>query len=510
MTARMCHTVPMRVSGARIALVALVGALLGWAPAVATAAPTPTPNPSNGATNAKKGTTVCVISDRNALEISGIALSNGTLYAVNDQTSSDARRKVFKFNPSTCALVGTPIGYPARPLDPEDIAADAQGNLWIADIGDNNSQRPTVALWKLAGDKITGPYRLSYPDGKKYDAEAMVMSADGLPIIITKLPEPFVFVPSGPLVDNSTNGVPLKQAGKVTLPKTNTENPFSAPGRLTVTSAAVSPDRSKVVLRTYADAFEWAVPDGDIVKAITTGKPKITPLPQEPWGEAITYSPDGKFLTLSDVEQFENTTKQKPELLSYTPNAEDPNPPTPAAAVQPPPTSDKAWWSELISSTTRLYMVIGSVGVFGLLLVLLGILGIRRARKRRQRDEEADERHDGYQQDGYYDQGYGYQDPAYGYPDQHPGGNPGSNVYGPPQPQGNVYGSSQGGGNVYGSPQQYGYPDQPYYGPEQPQYGQQPGYGYPDQGGGYPPNQGGGYPPNQGYPDQGYEPPPYR
>lgn len=492
MTVRVCHTVPMRVKGARISLMALVGVLLSGVSTAALAAPSPTPNPSAGPVipPAVKGSSICTITDKNALQLSGMAISNNVIYAVNDGSNSTSRQKVFKLNPSTCAVVGSPIGYPATPRDPEDLAVDAQGTMWIADIGDNTAIRTTVAVWKLANDKISGPYRLSYPDGKKYDAEAMVIGNDGLPIIITKL-EGLMFTPTGPLVENSTNGVAMKQLGKVTLPKTNTDNPFSAPGRSTVTGATMSADRSKVVLRTYADAFEWAVPDGDIAKAITSGKqPKITPLPMEPWGEAIAYSPDGKFWTISDMGQFENTTKQKPELLSYAPNNEDPNPPSPAAQVQQPTSgSDKAWWSELISSTTRLYLLIGSIGVFGLLLVLMGIIGIKRSRNRRREAEDDDEprgrRDDGYEDEYYGDQrGYGaYQDPAYGHQNQ---------GYAPPPPGGgNVYGSQQGGGgqqggNVYGGQQpQYGYED-PYYQPPPPQqYGQQPGYGhqeYPDQG----------------------------
>ena len=68
-----------------------------------------------------------------------------------------------------------------------------------------------------------------------------------------------------------------------------------------VTGAAISPDRTRVALRTYTAAYEWDVPDGDVVKAITTGTPRLTPLPDEPQGEAIAYTVDGpRFLTLSD------------------------------------------------------------------------------------------------------------------------------------------------------------------------------------------------------------------
>jgi hypothetical protein len=57
------------------------------------------------------------------------------------------------------------------------------------------------------------------------------------------------------------------------------------------------------VLRSYSDAYEWDVPDGDVVAAITTTKPRITPLPGEPQGESIAYGPGGTaYYTVSDQE----------------------------------------------------------------------------------------------------------------------------------------------------------------------------------------------------------------
>jgi hypothetical protein len=89
-----------------------------------------------------------------------------------------------------------------------------------------------------------------------------------------------------------------------------------------VTGAAISPDRTKVVLRTYSDAFEWTIQGGDIAGTITKSPPRITALPNEPWGEAITYDAEGKnFLTVSDVGQL-GESHPKPEILSYVPNTE--------------------------------------------------------------------------------------------------------------------------------------------------------------------------------------------
>lgn len=462
----------------------LAAALVSWAPAAAAAASAPSPTPSPTGVQApaepQKGTTVCTISDKNAIELSGLVAAKGFLYGVNDGTTNAALKKVFKFNPSTCATVGTAISYPVNkpPLDPEDLAIGPDGTIWIADIGDNELTRKTVALWKIVNDKIEGPYRMAYPDGKAHDAEALVIDGQGNPVIITKAvkePTTQIFtLGDQPLDAASTTGVPLKLAGELTLPKTNTDNPMKVVGRTLVTGAAISPDRTKVVVRTYADAFEYPVSNGDIAGAFK-GTPKVTPLPLEPWGEAITYSEDGtKFLTVSDTGALSEDQRKSP-LLSYVPSTEVYKAPGTGDTGKIPAPAEKPWWSSLVSSTKRLYLLIGSVGCFGLLLVLFGVLGIARSRKRRREAEEEEEeertRRMHYPPHGYYDQGYGQQQyPGYGYPQQQPG---------------------------YGYPQQqpgYGYPDQGYGQQQQPP----PGYGYPPQQP-YPEQ----YPP-QGYPDQGY------
>lgn len=471
----MCQTVPMRFTGVRVTLVMLGCVLLGTNPAVAA----PTPSPSGQALPvAKKGEPVCTISNSSAVELSGLVVTENAMYSVNDSTQRDSRERAFKFD-TKCDLDKS-LRYPSGPRDPEDLALGPDGSIWIADIGDNERERTTVAVWKIANDKIEGPFRLAYPDGKKYDAEAMLIGADGLPIIVTKDGKPQIFVSTGPLVEDSKEGVPLKAAGEITLPETQTPNPYKSLGRKLVTGAAISPDRTRVVLRTYSDAFEWDVPDGDLVKALTTGEPRITPLPDEPMGEAISYSADGKtFLTVSDMGFKTDDDERDAQVLSYVPNDKAQEPPTPPPGAAKP-SSGKAWWSSLISSTDRLYMLVGSIGVFGALLVLAGVVGIVRSRKRR--DEQPSEpvadnsetaliavQPYGYAEPGY-DDGYGYQQQGYGYPDQ---------------------------GNVYGQPG-YGYQDQPYQEEYQPQYGQQPGYAQPGYG------QPGYGQPGYGYQDQGY------
>ena len=331
----------MQFTGARVVLVALTGVVLGALPvSAASAAPAPSPTPTSvaAADTAKRGTPFCTIADKNAIELSGLVSANGFLYAVNDGTETSARKKLFKFDNSECKLVGQAIGYPSPgPADPEDLAVDPDGKtIWIGDIGDNEGKRATAAVWKVVDDKIDGPYRMTYPDGVKPNAEALLIGADGLPIIITKTADGSpakIYVATKELEKGTPAGVPLKLAGEVTLPKTETPNPYTVAGRMVVTGAAMSPDKTKVVLRSYADAFEWTVSNGDIVGALTQGKPRITPLPEEPLGEAIAYSADGtRFLTVSETERFTEEEKKKPVVLSYEPSTQtQASPPAPAA-----------------------------------------------------------------------------------------------------------------------------------------------------------------------------------
>ncbi|HEU4425151.1 MAG TPA: hypothetical protein VFR67_21695 [Pilimelia sp.] len=360
----------------RFALPAVVGFGMAGGVAGAAAAQAPAPGPSGGAAAppAAPGKTVCTISDDRMVELSGLVATADGYIAVNDSSDSDRRRRVF-FLDKKCEVVEA-VAFPRRALDPEDLALSAdRKTLWIGDIGDNGADRQTIAVWKMPADGSKQPviHRLSYPDGAK-DAEALLVGRDGLPIIITKGAKAELYKPTGaPKKDETT---PLKKVGELTLPKTSTSTPLGPLGRITVTGAAAAPDGRRVVLRTYADAFEWDVADGNIPTALTSGKPRITPLPDEPLGEAISYSADGAtFLTVSETSQVEDL---QPTILRYTPAKEQSQPPpVPAAAGN----GDTRSWLEKLSLRDITYMV-GVVGLIGLVLVLLGVVGILRARRR--------------------------------------------------------------------------------------------------------------------------------
>jgi hypothetical protein len=318
-------------------------------------------------------------------------------------------------------------------------------------------------------------------------------------VIITKAVGPSeLYVPAGKIKTDNDSPVELKKVGDLALPASTTPNPLQAAGRLTVTGAARSPDGTKIVLRTYADAFEWDLANNDVVATLTGGTaPRMTPL-ADPFGEAISYSNDGKlFLTVSDGGQL---SEDEPiQILSYTPAV--PAAPTPAA---PADTGGGGSWTSRISLQDITYLI-AVIGLIGVLLVGAGVIGILRSRKRKAagtgRSGRGPQGAPEISQDippriGRQPQAYDGWGPAsdeYGGPGASPApasagrvyGAGGGGVYGGGGAEGaggGVYGGSGGGGSsggvygggVYGGG---GYED-----PPRGTYGSRPNGGYPDGG----------------------------
>ncbi|MFV2016927.1 hypothetical protein [Micromonospora sp. LOL_023] len=325
------------------------------------------------------GERVCEITDDRLRELSGLVATADGYVVVNDGTDIGRNERVF-FLDSSCEVANA-VQYPVSPYDPEDLALSPDGQtLWIGDIGDNptnDERRQRIALWSIPADGSAQPvvHRLSYPDGP-HDAEALLILNDGTPLIITKDTGPAgLYRPVDQLRSDNEDPVPMEKVGELELPRTNTPNLFAAAGRLTVTGAARSPDGTRVVIRTYADAFEWDVPaDGDLVAALTDEQPRATPL-TDAFGEAISYTADGaSFVTVSDVATLDEDATV--EILRYTPSTEVAAPTdTESDGVQGP-----SWINRITLQDINL--LIAAVGLLGAVLVGVGIHGIVRGRRK--------------------------------------------------------------------------------------------------------------------------------
>ncbi|WP_130333178.1 hypothetical protein [Micromonospora kangleipakensis] len=423
---------------------------------------------------AAPGKKKCTVEDKRLRELSGLVATSTGYVVINDGSDIPSRKRVFYLD-TKCEISKEPVQYSGDgPLDTEDLALSPdRKTLWIADTGDNitsKSRRERVAVWHMPvnGSKQPVLHRLAYPEKKPHDAEALLIGDDNKPLIITKelSGKSEIFTPAAALKTGDTEPVPMQKVGEVTLPKTTTDNKLGLTGRLLVTGAARSPDGKKVVLRTYADAFEYDVTGGDLVGALTKGTPHVTPL-TDPFGEAISYTPDGKsFVTVSDGGQL--APEDPIDILSYVPSTKGIEA-LPTTGEVAKPAAEKSWVEGL--SLDEITYLIAAVGVLGALLVGAGIFGILRARRR---PAPATDRTDGPDQDGTPLSG--------GFDDRRAEGGP----------QGGVYGGPAGGG--YGAGPVNGAPGRPasggVYGGGRPAEGGRPQGGVYGGGGGRP--QGGG------------------
>ncbi|MEV4520376.1 hypothetical protein AB0J77_09130 [Micromonospora tulbaghiae] len=442
------------VSSVTLAL-GLVGAVVapaGPAPAAPAAAPVLAAAPK------KK----CTVEDDRLRELSGLVATSNGYVVINDGSDDPSRKRVFYLD--TKCKVDREVRYSGDgPLDTEDLALSPdRKTLWIADTGDNvekKTRRERVAVWTmpLSGSKQPVLHRLSYPGKEPHDAEALLVGDDNMPLVITKelSGKSEIYTPTVKLkTSGDTEAIPMKKVGEVTLPKTSTENKLGSPGRALVTGAARSPDGSKVVLRTYADAFEFDVAGGDIVKAITTGKPRVTPL-ADPFGEAISYTPDGKlFVTVSDGGTLDESDPI--DILTYTPSTTGAEALPNGGKADTKPAAQKSWLEGL--SLDEITYLIAAVGVLGALLVGAGVFGILRARRKPAPRAPADEpeRSGEFPVNNGFPSGERPAAPRGGVYGGGQGGVYGGAANGDRPASGGVYGGGRPGGGVYGGGPQDG------------------------------------------------------
>ncbi len=273
----------------------------------------------------------CPITDPRLAELSGLVAVGDRVLAMNDGGEQLA---VYLLDPA-CQVIDAHTAA-VDPYDPEDMAVAADGTVWLADTGDNEATRPTVALLALRPDGTTGVHRLTYPDGP-HDAEALLLAPDGTPYIVTKelLGASGVYSPTSALVDGGT--VALAKVAAVNLTFTGTAGgPVGQAGQLLVTGGAVAADGRHLALRTYTDAYVWPLAGSDVVGALGAAPVRI-PLPDSPQGEAISFSADNLNLLVASEGLPSDLTRVPltPELV---------------VAAQAPPADPIPSFSDLTSS----------------------------------------------------------------------------------------------------------------------------------------------------------------
>ncbi|MPZ82808.1 MAG: hypothetical protein GEV28_21360 [Actinophytocola sp.] len=237
----------------------------------------------------------CTMTDPRLAELSGLVADGDRWYAVNDGGTAVT---VFVLT-KDCAIEREIVGS-VDPYDVEDLGRGPDGTFWLSDTGDNDLDRKTVALISLTADGAATLYRLTYPDGP-HDTEAILVDRAGTPYLVTKstLGTAGVYRPAAELA--SPGPTALEQVGTVRISATDTPGgPVpNIIGSVAITGGAMNADGTVLALRTYTDAYVYAVADGDVPAALTTAPVRV-PLPGEAQGEAIAFEPDGTLVSASE------------------------------------------------------------------------------------------------------------------------------------------------------------------------------------------------------------------
>lgn len=219
-------------------------------------------------------------------EVSGCAVSRRTANTVWLHNDSGDTARLFSLNTTTKAVREVSVAG-ADAVDWEDIAALPNGDLLIADIGDNAQQRDGVVLYQVPEPARTSKSvaavarRLRYADGP-HNAEALVVDpADGTPYVITK-------EESGIASVYAAAGDTLKSVGSITIAGESLFFPNL------ITGADALPNGLGIVLRTYQFGYVLARSAGKPFVSAFSATPKRFALPFMLQAEAICVLRDSK------------------------------------------------------------------------------------------------------------------------------------------------------------------------------------------------------------------------
>ena len=292
----------------------LSGAAVACVLAVSACGAADDPDPAGAPARSKARPALCselraretgTITTPEATELSGLAVSRsqrGVLWTHND--SGDLPRL---FAVSTRGRLLSEVSVAgAGATDWEDVATSSKA-VYVADIGDNDAQRPEVVVYRIPEPRVKGrtaitasaqALPLTYPDGA-HDAEALLVSpADGSLFVVTKS-------------FSGRAGVYVARAGATALRHVAR---IALGGGEAVTAGDISADGRVIALRSYFDAYVWKRKRGESIAAALRRKPcrAGADLLDEGQGEALALTRAGDaFYTVPEGE--------RPPIRRYAP-----------------------------------------------------------------------------------------------------------------------------------------------------------------------------------------------
>lgn len=255
------------------------------------------------------------LQDARLTELSGLAASRrfaGWAWGHND--SGDTARLFLLDAQARTRLVVNVLN--AQAVDWEDIAVAGSGDeatVIAGDIGDNNSVRPGIALYRFRERDLKVPsldlkaappaqapevsiqaqslkLRYPQPDGAQ-NAESLAANARGDLLIVTKSTGPSNFYLTRWTRDEGSADKVLKKVASHQFGSTQ-------PGqrrvrRMLATGADLSLDERRLALVTYAELYIWNLPPGSWDKlnwqALIDGPAQTRPLPPMQQSESVAW-----------------------------------------------------------------------------------------------------------------------------------------------------------------------------------------------------------------------------
>jgi hypothetical protein len=305
----------------------------------------------------------CRVSDPRITEASGVAVSRrhpGIVYVHND--SGDSAR-IFAVGPDgRTRAVFTLAGAQNRDWEGMALGRDGAGRpaLYVADIGDNlGGQWPYVTVYRVPEPATmrsqtlrATAFRLKYSGGARNAESVLIDPRTNRLYIVSKL------------LTGALYAAParLKTSGFNMLRKVGAAPPIA-------TDAAFAPGGRTFVIRTYTDAYVYAMTAAGPGRRLD-----VVPLPDQDQGESIAYGLDGTSL-LAGSEGVDEPLWRVPLPAAARPpgpNATSRSPATaaPAASRREPPDHH----------TGRTALGLGVVAVAA--VVAMGVAMVGRGRRR--------------------------------------------------------------------------------------------------------------------------------
>jgi hypothetical protein len=250
---------------------------------------------------------VGILHDRSIDESSGLVASRSTPGAY--WTHNDDGAFIYALNSR-----GAPLGVFRIPSvqarDWEDISIGpgperGKPYLYIGDIGDNDSVRSEIVVYRVAEPALTTEtvkltraepgvtasaeaIRLRYPDGR-FDAETLIVHpSSGNIYVITKVAvfRPVVYEAAAPFTPGQL--ITMRRLGEIRVPSL-----FGG----VLTGGSISPDGRRVALCDYFQGYEIVLPaQSTDFNDIWKQRMGVFDLGKREQGEAIAYRMDGKAL----------------------------------------------------------------------------------------------------------------------------------------------------------------------------------------------------------------------